>query len=52
LPWTRPDDATRYPITIKLNDRFLGEEAAEYDEDVLDIDAILDEQEETEESYE
>lgn len=52
LPWTRPDDATRYPITIKLNDRFLGEEAAEYNQDALDIDAILDEQEEVEASYE
>jgi argonaute-like protein implicated in RNA metabolism and viral defense len=52
LPWTRPDDATRYPITVKLNDRFLGEEAAEYDEEALDIDSILDEQEEMEESYE
>jgi argonaute-like protein implicated in RNA metabolism and viral defense len=52
LPWTRPDDATRYPITIKLNDRFLGEEAAEYNGDALDIDAILDEREELEASYE
>jgi argonaute-like protein implicated in RNA metabolism and viral defense len=52
LAWTRPDDATRYPITVKLNDRFLGEEASEYDIDALDIDAILDEQAEMEASYE
>lgn len=52
LPWSRPDDATRYPITIKLNDRFLGEEASDYDLDALDIDVILDEQEELDVSYE
>lgn len=52
LTWTRPDDATRYPITVKLNDRFLGEEASDYDADALDIDAILDEQDELELSYE
>jgi hypothetical protein len=45
LPWTRPDDAIRNPITIKLMDRFLAEEATEYDDDALDIDAILDEEE-------
>jgi hypothetical protein len=32
LAWTRPEDCTRYPITIKLNDRYLGEEAGKYDE--------------------
>lgn len=52
LAWTRPDDATRYPITIKLNDRYLGEEASDYDANILDIDAILDEKEELELSYE
>lgn len=26
LAWTRPEDCTRDPITIKLNDRWLGEE--------------------------
>ena len=35
LAWTRPDDCTREPITIKLNDRRLGEDATEYDADAL-----------------
>ena len=35
LAWTRPEDCTRYPITLKLNDRFLLEDATEYDEDGL-----------------
>ena len=37
LAWTRPDDCTREPITIKLNDRRLGEDATEYDADALDF---------------
>lgn len=45
LAWTRPEDCTRNPITIKLNDRYLGEEATEYDADVLDITHILGDQE-------
>jgi argonaute-like protein implicated in RNA metabolism and viral defense len=36
LAWTRPEDCTRYPVTIKLNDRFLTEEASEYDQDLLE----------------
>ena len=35
LAWTRPEDCTRDPITTKLNDRFLGEEATEYNADAL-----------------
>ena len=35
LAWGRPDDCSRLPITIKLTDRALGEEATEYDEDAL-----------------
>jgi hypothetical protein len=35
LPWTRPEDCTRHPITLKLNDRFLRAEAGEYDSDAL-----------------
>jgi argonaute-like protein implicated in RNA metabolism and viral defense len=35
LAWTRPEDCTRDPITTKLNDRFLGEAATEYDRDAL-----------------
>ena len=35
LAWTRPEDCSRYPITLKLTDRLLGEEASEFDEDTL-----------------
>jgi hypothetical protein len=51
LTWTRPEDSSRYPVTIKLNDRFLSEEATDYDEDALDIEAILAEEDEMEETY-
>jgi hypothetical protein len=37
LAWTRPEDCTRYPITIKLNDRRLGDDASEYDQDALEF---------------
>jgi hypothetical protein len=46
LAWTRPEDCTRYPITIKLNDRFLGEEAGDYDTAALDIEATLEDADE------
>jgi hypothetical protein len=35
LAWTRPEDCTRYPINIKINDRRLFEDAATYDEHEL-----------------
>lgn len=35
LAWTRPEDCTRYPITLKLTDRRLGEDAGIYDEDAF-----------------
>jgi hypothetical protein len=35
LAWSRPEDCTRYPITIKLTDRWLGEEASDFDEEAL-----------------
>lgn len=35
LAWTRPEDCSRYPITLKLTDRWLGEEASEFDQDTL-----------------
>lgn len=44
LAWTRPNDCSRYPITTRLNDRFLGEEATAYDTDALDIASILEEE--------
>jgi hypothetical protein len=39
LTWTKPDDCTRYPIDIKLNDRRLGDDATEYDSDALDFES-------------
>jgi hypothetical protein len=35
LTWTKPDECSRYPITTKINDRRLSEDASEYDEDKL-----------------
>jgi hypothetical protein len=49
LTWTKPDDGTRYPITVKLNDRRLSEDASEYDEDALRFD--LSEDLESEDSF-
>ena len=37
LTWTRPEGATRLPISIKLCDRILFDEAAEYDHDALEF---------------
>ena len=51
LTWTRPEDCSRFPITVKLNDRFLSEEATDFDENALDIEAILADEDETEEVY-
>jgi hypothetical protein len=36
LAWTRPEDCSRDPITVKLNDRFLREQDTSFDGDVLD----------------
>lgn len=46
LAWTRPEDCSRYPVTLKLTDRWLGEEASEFDEDALRYEADEQEQEE------
>lgn len=35
LAWTKPDDCSRVPITIRMTDRALGEDATEYDEEAL-----------------
>ena len=35
LTWTRPEDCSRYPVTLKLTDRWLGDEASEFDEEAL-----------------
>ena len=44
LAWARPEDCMRNPIATKLNDRFLGEEATEYDADVLEFDTANEEE--------
>lgn len=33
LAWTRPEGCSRYPVTLRLADRFLTDEAADADED-------------------
>ncbi|MDP9316376.1 MAG: hypothetical protein M3R24_36910 [Chloroflexota bacterium] len=35
LAWSKPDDCSRYPITLKLCDRYLTEDATDYDQDAL-----------------
>jgi hypothetical protein len=35
LTWTRPEDASRYPVTLKLMDRWLEDEAGEFDQKAL-----------------
>ncbi|HUJ10669.1 MAG TPA: hypothetical protein VL171_11640 [Verrucomicrobiae bacterium] len=37
LTWSRPEDCTRYPITIKLNDRRLFEDAGEFDQHEIEL---------------
>jgi hypothetical protein len=37
LAWARPENCMRDPVTTKLNDRFLGEEAGEYDVAALEF---------------
>lgn len=50
LAWMRPNDCMRNPITIKLTDRRLGEDASEYDTDALQFE--LDEEDEDNEEME
>ncbi len=38
LTWTRPEGAMRLPISIKLCDRSLFDEAAEYDQNAIDFE--------------
>jgi len=38
LTWTRPEDCSRYPITMKLNDRYLSEDATDYDKDGFELE--------------
>jgi hypothetical protein len=39
LTWTRPEDCSRYPITLKLTDRWLSDEASEFDAEALTYEA-------------
>ncbi|TMI68690.1 MAG: hypothetical protein E6H09_21915 [Bacteroidetes bacterium] len=36
LTWTKPNDCSREAITIRLNDRFLKDEATAYDQELLE----------------
>jgi hypothetical protein len=47
LTWTRPEDCSRYPVTLRLADRFLADEASVYDEDALVFGPSDDLKEET-----
>ena len=40
LAWTKPDDCSRYPITVRLNDRFLRDAATAYDAHALEEEAV------------
>jgi hypothetical protein len=35
LAFSKPDDCSRYPLTIKINDVKLSDAASDYDEDAL-----------------
>ncbi|NEQ53930.1 MAG: hypothetical protein F6K11_28005, partial [Leptolyngbya sp. SIO3F4] len=37
LAYTRPEDCTRFPLTIKITDRKLGEVASQYDEELIEL---------------
>jgi argonaute-like protein implicated in RNA metabolism and viral defense len=45
LAWTQPEGCSRYPITLKLNDRYLRDEATDYDADTLDFAEFSDNEE-------
>jgi hypothetical protein len=49
LAWTKPDDCARDPITTKLNDRFLSDEATKYDAEALEYSLSSDEHTEEDE---
>lgn len=35
LTWSKPDDCSRYPVTMKLTNRWLWQDATEYNQDAL-----------------
>jgi len=44
--WSQPEGCARYPITQKLNDRYLRDAATNYDNDALDFTDYTDDEEE------
>jgi len=50
LAWTKPDDCTRDPVTTKLNDRFLSDEATQYDAEGLEYSLASEEHTDEEEA--
>lgn len=40
LAWAKPDDCMRDPITVKLTDRRLGEDASSFDEDAFEFEVV------------
>jgi hypothetical protein len=50
LAWTKPDDCARGPITTKLNDRFLSDEATQYDAEGLEYSLASEEYPDEEEA--
>lgn len=40
LAWAKPDDCMRDPITVKLTDRRLGEDASPFDEDAFEFEVM------------
>lgn len=44
LAWSRPEGCTRYPITVKLNDRLLRDVAGEFDDDELNYEGLFEEE--------
>ena len=40
LAWTRPEDCSRIPVTMKLTDRRLGDDSGEFDEDAVEFSDI------------
>lgn len=45
LAWSKPDDCSRNPITLKLCDRYLSEDATDYDADALQRAEMSEEEE-------
>ncbi len=46
LAWTKPDDCARDPITAKLNDRYLSDQATRYDAEALEYGLSTDDSDE------